>query len=82
MKFLGKNWLNSKVNNWPVKVKQYHIKFEYIKGNLKGLANTKSRLIEQDPNIYQKLDPEGQEYVYCFLNNYLILLHAKYAMES
>ena len=30
--FLEKNILNSNLNNWGVKIEQYHIKFEYIKG--------------------------------------------------
>ena len=31
-KFLQKNTLNSKVNNWAVEISPYRIKFEYIKG--------------------------------------------------
>ena len=31
-KFLQKNTLNSKVNNWTVEISPYRIKFEYIKG--------------------------------------------------
>ena len=31
-KFLEKNTLNSKVNNWAVEIEQHQIKFEYIKG--------------------------------------------------
>ena len=29
-RFLEKNTLNSKVNNWVVEIEQYQIKFEYI----------------------------------------------------
>ena len=31
-RFLEKNTLNSKVNNWAVEIEKYQIKFEYIKG--------------------------------------------------
>ena len=30
-KFLAKNTLNSKVNNWAVEISPFRIKFEYIK---------------------------------------------------
>ena len=30
-RFLEKNTLNSKVNNWAVEIEQYQIKFKYIK---------------------------------------------------
>ena len=31
-KFLQKNTLNTKVNNWAVEISPYDIQFEYIKG--------------------------------------------------
>ena len=31
-KFLAKNMLNSKVNNWGIEISLFHITFEYIKG--------------------------------------------------
>ena len=37
-KFLQKNTLNSKVNNWAVEISPYRIKFEYIKGIKNTLA--------------------------------------------
>ena len=54
-KFLQKNTLNSKVNNWAVEISPYRIKFEYIKGIKNTLADTLSRLIQIDPEA--KLQP-------------------------
>ena len=56
-KFLEKNTLNSKVNNWAVELESQDITFEYIPGIWNTLADTLSRLIEMDENI--KLQPEG-----------------------
>ena len=59
-KFLQKNTLNSKVNNWAVEISQYRSKFEYIKGIKNTLADTMSRLIQIDPEA--KLQPEQEGY--------------------
>ena len=63
-KFLEKNTLNSKVNNWAVELESQNITFEYIPGIWNTLADTLSRLIEMDENI--KLPPEeaGKEFGY------------------
>ena len=37
-KFLAKNTLNSKVNNWAIEISPFHITFEYIKGIKKYLS--------------------------------------------
>ena len=58
-KFLEKNTLNSKVNNWAVKLESQNITFEYIPGIRNTLADTLSRLIEMDENI--KLQPEEED---------------------
>ena len=50
-KFLGKDAFKSKVNNWAAEIKQYWIKFEYVKGIKNTLADTMSTLIKLDPNI-------------------------------
>ena len=55
-KFLEKNTLNSKVNNWAVELESQDITFEYIPGIQNNLADTLSRLIEMDENV--KLQPE------------------------
>ena len=62
-KFLEKNTLNTKVNNWAIEISPYRIKFEYIKGIKNTLADTMSRLITIIPEIgstnsfYQSLTP-------------------------
>ena len=63
-KFLAKNTLNSKVNNWAIKILPFHITFEYIKGIKNTLADTMSRLINIDPQIQQESEPEGYEFGY------------------
>ena len=63
-KFLAKNTLNSKVNNWAVEISPFRITFEYIKGIKNTLANTMSRLIDIDPQIQPEPEPEGYEFGY------------------
>ena len=61
-RFLEKYTLNLKVNNRVVKIEQYQIKFDYIKGIKDTLADTMSRLIAIDPDTCQHPEPEGKEY--------------------
>ena len=63
-KFLAKNTLNSKVNNWAIEISPFWITFEYIKGIKNTLADTMSRLISIDPQIQQNPEPEGYEFGY------------------
>ena len=63
-KFLAKNTLNSKVNNWAIEISPFHITFKYIKGIKNTLADTMSRLIDIDPQIQQDSEPEGYEFGY------------------
>ena len=63
-KFLAKNTLNSKVNNWAIEILPFCITFEYIKRIKNTLADTMSRLIDIDPQIQQDLEPEGYEFGY------------------
>ena len=49
-KFLFKNMLNSKVNNWVMELEAFNIQFDYIKGSNNILADTLSRLIAIDPD--------------------------------
>ena len=63
-KFLEKNTLNSKVNNWAVKLESQNITFEYIPRIQNTLADTLSRLIEMDENIKFPPEEEGKEFVY------------------
>ena len=59
-KFLQKNTLNSKVNNWAMELEAFNIQFDYIKGSSNVLADTVSHLIVIDPDSL--LTPEGQGY--------------------
>ena len=63
-KFLHKNKLNTKVNNWAVEISPYRIHFEYIKGIKNTLADTMSRLIQIDPEAKLNPEPEGYEFGY------------------
>ena len=59
-KFLQKNTLNSKVNNWAMEPEGFNIQFDYIKGANNILADTLSCLVVIDPDT--PLTPEGQGY--------------------
>ena len=63
-KFLEKNTLNSKVNNWAVELESQNITFEYIAEIRNTLADTLSRLIEMDENIKLQPEEEGKEFGY------------------
>ena len=63
-KFLARNTLNSKVNNWAIEISPFQITFKYIKGIKNTLANTMSRLIDIDPQIQPEPEPEGYEFSY------------------
>ena len=68
-KFLVKNMLNSKVNNWVIEISPFCITFEYIKGIKNILADTMSRLINIDPQIQSELELEGHEFGYYTLDS-------------
>ena len=57
-KFLAKNTLNSKVNNWAIEISPFRIQFEYIKGIKNTLADTMSCLINIDPTVQQPPEEE------------------------
>ena len=61
-KFLEKNTVNSKVNNWAVELESQNITFEYIPGIRNTLADTLSRLIATDENIKLQPEEEGKEF--------------------
>ena len=63
-KFLQKNTLNNKVNNWAMELEAFNIKFQHMSGKANILADTLSRLVDIDPNA--RLDPEnaGWEFGY------------------
>ena len=63
-KFLQKNTLNNKVNNWAMELEAFNIKFEHVSGKANILADMLSHLINLDPDA--RLDPEnaGWEFGY------------------
>ena len=63
-RFLAKNTLNLKVNNWAIEISPFRITFEYIKVIKNTLADTMSRLIKIDPTITLESEPEGDEFGY------------------
>ena len=67
-KFLAKNTLNSKVNNWAIEFSPFCINFKYIKGIKNTLANTMSRLIDIDLQVQPESEPEGYKFRYYTLD--------------
>ena len=63
-KFLAKNTLNSKVNNWAIEISPFCITFECLKGIKNTLADTMSRLIDIDLQVQPESKPEGYEFGY------------------
>ena len=61
--------MNSKVNNWAIKLKSYNLKLEYIQGIQNTLADTLSRLIEINPDVAPPTEQPGTEFGYYFLKN-------------
>ena len=59
-KFLNHKTLNNTVNNWPVEIESFKIKFVHITGKDNVLADTLSRLINIDPDVV--LEPELKDY--------------------
>ena len=51
-RFLNKNTLNSKVNNWAIELEFFNIQFEHIKGQNNVLDDTLSCLIDIDPDTH------------------------------
>ena len=63
-KFLEKNTMNAKVNNWAVELESYNIKFCFIEGQKNVLADTLSRLIEINNDVKQPAEKPGYEFGY------------------
>ena len=63
-RFLEKNTLNAKVNNWAVELESQKIDFAFIQGTKNVLADTLSRLIEIDDDIKLPAEQEGHEFGY------------------
>ena len=63
-KFLEKNTLNAKVNNWAVELESQNINFVFIAGVQNVLADTLSRLIEMNEDVKQPEEAPGYEFGY------------------
>ena len=63
-KFLEKNTMNAKVNNWAVELESQNINFEFIAGTKNVLADTLSRLIEFNESIKLPEEEPGYKYGY------------------
>ena len=66
-KFLQKQTLNAKVNNWAVELEQFNLHIEWIQGTKNTLADSLSRLLDVDPSAKIQPENEGCEFGnYCF----------------
>ena len=66
-KFLQKQTLNAKVNNWAVELEQFNLKLEWIQGIKNTLADSLSRLLERDPEAKLQSEKEGHKFgTFCF----------------
>ena len=70
-KFLLKNTLNSKVNNWAMELEAFNIQFDYIKGSNNILADTLSHLIAIDPDTPTMPEEPGYEFGYAIFEEFL-----------
>ena len=66
-KFLQKNTLNSKVNNWAMELESFNIQFEYIQGSKNVLVDTLSRFIDIDQDTQLPPEEQGYEFGYAIL---------------
>ena len=69
-KFLQKNTLNSKVNNWAMELEAFNIQFDYIKGSNNILVDTLSHLIAIDPDTPTTLEGQGYEFGYAIFEEF------------
>ena len=69
-KFLQKNTLNSKVNNWAMELETFNIQFDYIKGSSNILADTLSHLIVMGPDTPLTLEGQGYEFSYAVFKEF------------
>ena len=66
-KFLNKQTMNSKVNNWAVELEQFRLHLEWIPGSQNLLADSLSRLLDVVPDAQKTKEPDDQEFgSYCF----------------
>ena len=66
-KFLNKQTMNSKVNNWVVELEQFRLHVEWILGTQSLLADSLSRLLDVVPDAQKTKEPDNHEFgSYCF----------------
>ena len=66
-KFLNKQTMNSKVNNWAVELEQFRLHLEWIPGSRNLLADSLSCLLDVVPDAQKTKEPDDQEFgSYCF----------------
>ena len=66
-KFLNKQMMNSKVNNWAVELEQFKLHLDWIPGSKNLLVDSLSCLLDVDPDAIQADEPHGHEFgSYCF----------------
>ena len=66
-KFLNKQTMNSKVNNWAMELEQFRLHLEWIPGTRNLLADSLSRLLDVVPDAQKTREPEDLEFgSYCF----------------
>ena len=69
-KFLLKNTLNSKVNNWAMDLEAFNIQFDYIKGSNNILVDILSHLITIDPDTPTTPEEQGYEFGYAIFEEF------------
>ena len=66
-KFLNKQTMNSKVNNWAVELEQFRLHLKWIPGTRNLLADSLSHLLDIVPDAQKTKEPDDQEFgSYCF----------------
>ena len=66
-KFLNKQTMNSKVNNWAVELEQFRLHLEWIPGTRNLLADSLSHLLDVVPDAQNTKEPDDHEFgSYCF----------------
>ena len=69
-KFLLKNTLNSKINNWAMELEAFNIQFDYIKGSNNVLVDILSCLIAIDPDTPTTPERQGYEFGYAIFEEF------------
>ena len=66
-KFLNKQTMNLKVNNWAVELEQFRLHLEWIPRSRNLLADSLSCLLDVVPDAQKSKEPDDQEFgSYCF----------------